>query len=111
MLVWGCFCSHTTFLPLLLLLMYVFLSSQSAYRVQEVNGVLKSDNDEDGEHGAGKQLSHLLEMRQEDQVLVVVSRWFGGILLGPKRFAYITNCARNTLEEYHQQEQEHQTQS
>ena len=60
----------------------------------------KSDNDEDGEHGAGKHLSHLLEMRNENQVLVVVSRWFGGILLGPRRFAYITNCARNSLEEF-----------
>ncbi|TSK53743.1 Protein IMPACT [Bagarius yarrelli] len=30
-------------------------------------------------------------------VLVVVSRWYGGILLGPDRFKHINNCARNIL--------------
>ncbi|XP_064511013.1 protein IMPACT isoform X2 [Pseudopipra pipra] len=33
-------------------------------------------------------------------VLVVVSRWYGGILLGPDRFKHINNCARNVLVEY-----------
>lgn len=33
-------------------------------------------------------------------VLVVVSRWYGGILLGPDRFKHINNCARNILVEY-----------
>ncbi|NXJ93763.1 IMPCT protein, partial [Corythaixoides concolor] len=32
-------------------------------------------------------------------VLVVVSRWYGGILLGPDRFKHINNCARNVLVE------------
>lgn len=32
-------------------------------------------------------------------VMVVVSRWFGGILLGPDRFKHINNCARNILVE------------
>jgi len=44
--------------------------------------ILKHDNDDDGEDGAGSRLAHLLEMRKEDGVLVVVSRWFGGIHLG-----------------------------
>lgn len=30
-------------------------------------------------------------------VMVVVSRWYGGILLGPDRFKHINNCARNIL--------------
>ncbi|RHY11448.1 hypothetical protein DYB25_001578 [Aphanomyces astaci] len=29
---------------------------------------------------------------------VVVSRWYGGILLGPDRFKHIANCARQVLE-------------
>ncbi|XP_074843377.1 protein IMPACT isoform X3 [Carettochelys insculpta] len=33
-------------------------------------------------------------------VLVVVSRWYGGILLGPDRFKHINNCARSILVEY-----------
>ncbi|KAM4574556.1 protein IMPACT isoform 3-T3 [Fundulus diaphanus] len=32
-------------------------------------------------------------------VMVVVSRWYGGILLGPDRFKHINNCARNILTE------------
>lgn len=32
-------------------------------------------------------------------VVVVVSRWYGGILLGPDRFKHINNCARNILVE------------
>ena len=59
--------------------------------------VLKSDNDDDGEHGAGSRLAHLLEMRNETKVLVVVSRWYGGIHLGPKRFVHISNVARDLL--------------
>eukprot|EP00983_Pelagomonas_calceolata_P068812 1150098-Pelagomonas_calceolata.AAC.1 len=31
-------------------------------------------------------------------VVVVVTRWFGGVLLGPQRFALINNTARMLLE-------------
>lgn len=31
-------------------------------------------------------------------VVVVVSRWFGGVLLGPSRFTLINNTARVALE-------------
>mmetsp|Transcript_4694 Transcript_4694/g.13146 ORF Transcript_4694/g.13146 Transcript_4694/m.13146 type:complete len:295 (+) Transcript_4694:57-941(+) len=80
-----------------------------AYRVcEEPSGVWKSDNDEDGEDGAGSRLSHLLQVRNENGLLVVVSRWFGGILLGPKRFAHITNVARAALDEFLEQEQQEQ---
>ena len=34
-----------------------------------------------------------------ENVLVVVSRWYGGIQLGPDRFKHINNCARQILEE------------
>ena len=29
---------------------------------------------------------------------MIVSRWYGGILLGPDRFKHINNAARNVLE-------------
>jgi putative IMPACT (imprinted ancient) family translation regulator len=32
-------------------------------------------------------------------VAVIVTRWFGGILLGPDRFKYICNSARLLLED------------
>jgi len=79
--------------------------AQMAYRFTESlpNGqtVLKHDNDDDGEDAAGSRLAQLLEMRKEDGVLVVVSRWYGGIQLGPKRFAHIINVARELLVECH----------
>jgi len=59
--------------------------------------ILKHDNDDDGEDGAGRRLAQLLATREDDGVLVVVSRWFGGIHLGPKRFAHIINVARELL--------------
>lgn len=31
-------------------------------------------------------------------MLVVVTRWFGGIQLGPDRFKHINHAARNALE-------------
>lgn len=33
-------------------------------------------------------------------VMVVVTRWYGGVHLGPDRFKHINNCARQLLEEY-----------
>jgi hypothetical protein len=59
--------------------------------------VTKHDNDDDGEDAAGSKLAYLLDMRSDENVLVVVSRWYGGIQLGPKRFAHIVNVARELL--------------
>merc|ERR1712176_887878 len=64
---------------------------------QQYRVILKHDNDDDGEDGAGRRLAHLLEMRHDVNVLVLVSRWYGGVLLGPKRSAHITNVARELL--------------
>jgi putative IMPACT (imprinted ancient) family translation regulator len=55
------------------------------------------DHDDDGEHGAGKGLSHLLRVTECEDVCVVVSRWFGGVHLGPTRFQCINNAARDAL--------------
>lgn len=38
-----------------------------------------------------------LQILDVRDVMVVVSRWYGGILLGPDRFKHINNCARNIL--------------
>ena len=55
------------------------------------------DHDDDGEHGAGKGLSHILRVTECEDVCVVVSRWFGGVHLGPTRFQCINNAARDAL--------------
>ena len=71
-----------------------------AYRFHDPGrGCHVADNDDDGEKGAGTKLAALLEMTNARDVLVVVSRWFGGVLLGPSRFKYIAAVARTALEQ------------
>ncbi|KAL7507848.1 hypothetical protein ACHAWX_000702 [Stephanocyclus meneghinianus] len=67
-----------------------------AYRFTK-DGVLVSDNDDDGEKGSGAKLASLLQLSRVDNVLVVVSRWFGGIHLGPARFKHIASVGRDGL--------------
>ncbi|KAF8450218.1 UPF0029-domain-containing protein [Boletus edulis BED1] len=69
----------------------------NAWRCQ-VGNVLHQDNDDDGETAAGNRLAHLLSILEINNVLVVVTRWFGGIHLGPDRFKHINHAARNALE-------------
>lgn len=57
------------------------------------------DCEDDGETAAGGRILHLLEIVDAKNVLVVVSRWYGGILLGPDRFKHINNAARQVLEQ------------
>ncbi|KAI9255510.1 ribosomal protein S5 domain 2-type protein [Sporodiniella umbellata] len=70
-----------------------------AYRIALTDGAVLQDNDDDGETAAGGRLLHLMQILQVENVVVVVSRWFGGIHLGPDRFKDINNIARTALEE------------
>ncbi|XP_075272419.1 protein IMPACT isoform X1 [Opisthocomus hoazin] len=72
-----------------------------AYRIYcEDKHTFLQDCEDDGETAAGGRLLHLMQILNVRNVLVVVSRWYGGILLGPDRFKHINNCARNVLVEY-----------
>ena len=70
-----------------------------SYRLN-CNGTIVCDFDDDGEHAAGKELLRMLEQINAENVCVMVSRWFGGILLGPDRFRHISNTAREALIEF-----------
>ncbi|XP_053098952.1 protein IMPACT isoform X6 [Hemicordylus capensis] len=71
-----------------------------AYRIYcEDKQTFLQDCEDDGETAAGGRLLHLMQILNVRDVLVVVSRWYGGILLGPDRFKHINNCARNILVE------------
>lgn len=67
-----------------------------AYRI--VGDFTVKDNDEDGEDGAGSIMSHLLELTHAENLAVVVTRWYGGIHLGPDRFKHINRVARDAIE-------------
>ncbi|KAF6761959.1 ribosomal protein S5 domain 2-type protein [Ephemerocybe angulata] len=69
----------------------------NAWRCQ-VGALLHQDNDDDGETAAGGRLAHLLQILEVNNVLVVVTRYFGGIHLGPDRFKHINQAARNALD-------------
>ncbi|EIE20205.1 UPF0029-domain-containing protein [Coccomyxa subellipsoidea C-169] len=58
------------------------------------------DFDDDGESAAGSRLLKLLTIVGAENVIVVVSRWFGGVLLGPSRFTHINNAARAILDDF-----------
>ncbi|ORX51634.1 UPF0029-domain-containing protein [Hesseltinella vesiculosa] len=70
-----------------------------AYRITLGGDRVLQDSDDDGETAAGGRLLHLLQILEVENVVVVVSRWFGGILLGADRFKDINNCARKALED------------
>lgn len=75
----------------------------TAYRIRSPNSCSSSadityqDCDDDGETAAGGRLLHLLQVMDVWGVLVVVSRWYGGVKLGPDRFRVISTVAREAV--------------
>ncbi|KAL8868465.1 MAG: hypothetical protein Q9174_004973 [Haloplaca sp. 1 TL-2023] len=72
----------------------------TAYRIQTMidgHQVVYQDCDDDGEDAAGGRLLKLLQMMDVWNVLVVVSRWYGGVKLGPARFGIINAVAREAV--------------
>ena len=70
-----------------------------AYRIyDEEKKAYIQDCDDDGETAAGLRLLHLLQITDAKNVIVVISRWYGGLLLGPERFKHFNNCARDLLQ-------------
>lgn len=70
-----------------------------AYRIFDENKkTYIHDCVDDGETQAGGRLLHFLQIVDINNLIVVVSRWYGGIHLGPDRFRHINNAARQVLE-------------
>ncbi|KDN44754.1 hypothetical protein K437DRAFT_274460 [Tilletiaria anomala UBC 951] len=61
---------------------------------------ITEDKEDDGEKWGSQ---HILRIMQEEgavDCLCVVSRWYGGVLLGPDRFKHIASVARAALQQY-----------
>ncbi|MCJ1290579.1 eIF2 kinase Gcn2p negative regulator [Xylographa carneopallida] len=77
----------------------------TAYRIRSFSKnpsekeLVYQDCDDDGETAAGGRLLHLLQVMDVWNVLVMVSRWYGGVKLGPDRFRIISAVAREALVE------------
>lgn len=69
-----------------------------AYRTpSHTTGTITGQND-GGESGSGDRLSRLLELSGSENVVVVVSRWYGGVKLGSDRWKRISEVAKDVLD-------------
>lgn len=73
--------------------------NMTAWRIRgaEGTGTAFQDCDDDGEQAAGGRLLHLMQLMDLWDCMVVVSRWYGGQKLGPRRFAVINQAARDVF--------------
>ncbi|KAK9799298.1 putative RWD repeat domain-containing protein [Seiridium cardinale] len=71
--------------------------NMTAWRIKGPNGTTFQDCDDDGETAAGSRLLHLMQLMDLWDVMVIVSRWYGGHKLGPRRFALINQAARDAF--------------
>jgi hypothetical protein len=69
----------------------------TAWRIKGEGGVIYQDCDDDGETAAGGRVLHLMQLMDLWDVMVVVTRWYGGHQLGPKRFSIINTVARDAF--------------
>jgi hypothetical protein len=71
--------------------------NMTAWRIKGPNETSYQDCDDDGETAAAGRMLHLMQLMDVWDVMVVVTRWYGGIHLGPDRFRIINTAAREAL--------------
>ncbi|XP_013381455.1 protein IMPACT-like [Lingula anatina] len=73
-----------------------------AYRIRKdgPHNVIAQNCKDDGETHAGSRMLHIMQIINALNVMVVVTRWYGGVHLGPDRFKHINNCARTILQQH-----------
>lgn len=75
--------------------------NMSAYRFG-YSGNVSEGCDDDGEAQGGSTMLKIMQQMNVVNCLVVVSRWFGGILLGTDRFKIIKDCTKEVVNENRQ---------
>lgn len=68
----------------------------TAWRVAGDHGVIEDSND-DGEPGGGRHILGLLQSSDIVGVLLVVTRWYGGVMLGVDRWRIMSQVSRDAL--------------
>lgn len=68
----------------------------TAWRVIGDHGIIEDSND-DGESGGGRHILGLLQADNIANVLLVVTRWYGGIMLGTDRWRIMSQVSRDAL--------------
>jgi hypothetical protein len=74
-----------------------------AYRIhpseKAISNHPREASHDDGESGAGELLSRILRETSSIDTLVVMTRWYGGVMLGPDRWRLMRNVATQALSE------------
>ncbi|KAK3316343.1 hypothetical protein B0H66DRAFT_292124 [Apodospora peruviana] len=72
-----------------------------AYRVRPSEGQtrIREESFDDGETGCGELMLRIMREVNAVDTIVVLSRWFGGIMLGPDRWRLMRNCVTSALSE------------
>lgn len=68
----------------------------AAWRVQGEHSIIEG-SDDDGETGGGRHLLGLLQADNIANVLLIVTRWYGGVFLGPDRWRIMSQVSRDAL--------------
>lgn len=66
---------------------------------------LRSGSTDDGESWAGSKVLKVLENQAIIDAVVIVSRWYGGTMLGPARFSHIERCALEVCQAFKRSEE------
>ncbi|KAI5824266.1 ribosomal protein S5 domain 2-like protein [Schizophyllum commune Tattone D] len=61
---------------------------------------LNTGSKDDGEQWAGNRILRVMEAQGVLDAVVVVSRWYGGTMLGPTRFDHIETCATEVCQAF-----------
>ncbi|KAK8046551.1 hypothetical protein PG996_014615 [Apiospora saccharicola] len=74
-----------------------------AYRVKKPDmfgsHVIREDSEDDGEGGSGDFMLKIMRETNAVDTLVVMTRWYGGTMLGPDRWRIIRTCLKEALAE------------
>jgi len=76
-----------------------------AYRLDLPGKPMAEGREDDGENGGGDKILYILQVHKVANLVIVVTRWFGGVLLGPDRFKQIQNVADSLLLSYLKQKE------
>jgi len=69
----------------------------TAWRILGGQGGVFEESNDDGESGAGRHILSLLQSLNLTNVLVVVTRWYGGIMLGTERWRIMSEVCQDVL--------------
>ncbi|EHL03157.1 putative protein IMPACT [Glarea lozoyensis 74030] len=69
----------------------------TAYRLLAPSGHINESCSDDGESGGGRHILKILQDSNLTNVLLVVTRWYGGIMLGPDRWRIMSDVSRDAL--------------